>query len=273
MRRSVPPPRFFERHGLNVATYDARTALQAEGALRGDVDFYRRLANGSPGGVLDLGGGTGRVAIPIARDGEPVVLVDRSAPMLALARSKLAAEPTAVNERVRLVESDMTDFRLDRSFGLAIFPFRSFMSLLSSDVQRSCLGTVARHLRSGGRVAVHLFDPWLETIAPAVTTPPMRDRGTVTHPETGNAVRAEALARLNDPLRQVFEEQWLFEEVDASGAVLRSERETLRLRWTYRFEMRYLLELSGFEVEAEYADFVGSPPAYGREQVWLARLP
>lgn len=234
MRRSVPPPRFFEGYGLNVATYDAGTALQAEGALRGDVDFYRRLAKRCPGGVLDLGGGTGRVAIPIARDGEQVVLVDRSAPMLGLARAKLAAEPTAVSERVRLVESDMTEFRLDRSFGLAIFPFRSFMSLLSSDAQRSCLGTVARHLRSGGRLTVQ---------------------------------------RLNDPLRQVLEEEWLFQELDATDAVLRSESETLRLRWTYRFEMRYLLELTGFEVEAEYGDFVGSPPAYGREQVWLARRP
>jgi hypothetical protein len=44
-----------------------------------------------------------------------------------------------------------------------------------------------------------------------------------------------------------------------------------RLRWTYRFEMRYLLEVSGFEVAAEYSDFRGSPPQYAAEQVWVAR--
>ena len=45
----------------------------------------------------------------------------------------------------------------------------------------------------------------------------------------------------------------------------------LTLRWTHRQEMRYLFELTGFEVEAEYSDFHRSPPAYGREQIWLAR--
>ena len=43
------------------------------------------------------------------------------------------------------------------------------------------------------------------------------------------------------------------------------------MRWTYRWEMRYLLELTGFEVVAEYGDFRGSPPAYGQEQVWVCR--
>ena len=45
----------------------------------------------------------------------------------------------------------------------------------------------------------------------------------------------------------------------------------MRMRWIYRNEMRYLLELCGFAVEAEYSDFFGSPPAYGKEQVWVAR--
>lgn len=43
------------------------------------------------------------------------------------------------------------------------------------------------------------------------------------------------------------------------------------MRWTYRYEMRHLLELSGFSVESESSDFLGSPPAYAREQVWVAQ--
>jgi hypothetical protein len=69
----------------------------------------------------------------------------------------------------------------------------------------------------------------------------------------------------------VLEETWRFQELNHDGALLREERETLRMRWLYRYEMRYLLELSGFEIEAEYSDFEGSPPAYGNEQVWVAR--
>ena len=81
------------------------------------------------------------------------------------------------------------------------------------------------------------------------------------------------LRRRTEPLHQLMTEVWEFTELDEVGNTLRSERETLRMRWTYRFEMRYLLGVSGFEVEAEYSDFRGSPPAYAAEQVWVARRP
>ena len=45
----------------------------------------------------------------------------------------------------------------------------------------------------------------------------------------------------------------------------------LALRWTYLWEMRHLLQLAGFVVDAEFSDFRGAPPAYGKEQIWLAR--
>jgi hypothetical protein len=75
----------------------------------------------------------------------------------------------------------------------------------------------------------------------------------------------------SDPLRQVLTEVWRFREMNGDGGVRREEHETLRMRWTYRQEMRYLLELTGYEIEAEYADYAGSLPAYGAEQVYVAR--
>ena len=98
-----------------------------------------------------------------------------------------------------------------------------------------------------------------------------RDLGQVLHPETWNPVRIEATDRTADIVAQVFEETWRFTELDGDGGAIRVEEEVLRMRWTYRNEMRYLLELCGFEVEAEYSDYFGSPPAYGKEQVWVAR--
>ena len=81
------------------------------------------------------------------------------------------------------------------------------------------------------------------------------------------------LHRTTEPLSQVLTEVWEFAEHDDTGRVVRREQETLRMRWTYRYEMRYLLELAGFEVEAEHADFRGSPPRYAAEQIWVARRP
>ncbi|MHC5012849.1 MAG: class I SAM-dependent methyltransferase, partial [Planctomycetota bacterium] len=75
----------------------------------------------------------------------------------------------------------------------------------------------------------------------------------------------------NDPLHQVLTERWRLRETDASGALLREEEEILRMRWLYRWEVHYLLERCGFRVEAEYGDFEKSPPAYGGDQIWVAR--
>ena len=52
---------------------------------------------------------------------------------------------------------------------------------------------------------------------------------------------------------------------------MRDEEEDLTLHWTYRYELRHLLELEGFEPLSEASDYAGSPPAYGREQIWVAR--
>jgi len=57
--------------------------------------------------------------------------------------------------------------------------------------------------------------------------------------------------------------------IDASGDVVRTTTEQLTLRWSLRSEMRLLFELASLDVIAEYGDFSGGPPAYGREQVWV----
>lgn len=92
-------------------------------------------------------------------------------------------------------------------------------------------------------------------------------------PKTGRTIRVEVLSRHNDTVDQVLREFWRFTEIDASGTVLRTEEEELLLRWTYRYEMRHLLALAGFDGVEEYSDFRGSPSAYGGEQVWVCRRP
>ena len=89
------------------------------------------------------------------------------------------------------------------------------------------------------------------------------------HPTTGNRVTWEVTGKRPDPARQLIVEDWTFSEIDASGEVLRTATEQLTLRWSLGSEMRLLFELVGYEVVADYGDFRGGPPAYGREQVWV----
>ncbi len=264
---------FYGQDGLHVEYYDAMHAVIIPGgSVAGDLEFYLRLARESGGPVLELACGTGRVAWPLAEAGLEVTGLDLSAPMLRRAEAKRAAFPPAVAARARFLPGDMRSFDLGREFALVLVPFRAFQSLLTPEDQRSCLAAVRRHLRTGGRLVLDLFDPRLDFCLPEGATrgPPLP---LLRHPSNGNTLEVVVGGRENDPVRQVLRETWAFTEKAPDGRVLREERETLRLRWSYRYEMRHLLELCGFAVEAEHSDFRGSAPDYGREQVWVARRP
>jgi SAM-dependent methyltransferase len=261
-------PLYYQRAGLNVETYDVLTAGGGPG-VDGDVPFYVRHAQRSGGPVLELGAGTGRVTWALAQAGLHVVGLDLSPAMLACAQAKAPAMPPQVRERVRFVQADMADFDLGRTFSLVLIPFRGFQSLTTPEQQRRCLGCIHRHLRPGGCLIIDLFDPRLDLCVP--NTPPWPTKGTVRHPLTGHPVTVESFSRTTDPFQQVFTESWRFTEATDVGEVVRQEEESLTLRWTYRWEMRYLFALTGFEVVAEFSDFSESPPTYGREQIWIAR--
>ena len=133
--------------------------------------------------------------------------------------------------------------------------------------QRATLRCVRRHLFPGGHLILDLFDPNFELLFGAARLPPREARD----PRTGHVVRRTVEARNTDPLRQTVEEILLFERFDAEGKVIAEEPTSWTLRWSMRQEIAYLLELCGFEVVDEFSDFKGSPPAYGREQLWVAR--
>jgi len=263
------PDLFYSRPGLHVEIYATRAASLP--VTEGDIEFYLELARAAPGPSLELGCGTGRVAIPLAREGIDITGLDLSEPMLSVAREH--ADAAGVGRAITFVQGDMSSFSLGREFGFIYIAFRSFMLLTTPEQQRGCLRGVREHLVPGGLLAIDIFDPQLDRMANGPMPESWRDLGQVLHPESWNPVRVEASDRTADVVAQVFEETWRFTEFDESGEVLRQEEEVLRMRWTYRNEMRYLLELSGFEVLAEYSDHDRSPPAYGREQIWLARKP
>lgn len=262
------PDRFYARRRLNVEIYAARTTSLP--VVDGDAAFYTALAKAAPGPVLELGCGTGRLVVPLAREGLEVTGLDLSKAMLKEARRQLKQEPKQVRKRVTLIRGDMTDFYLGQQFGLVFIAFRSFMMLDTAEAQRRCLACIQRHLLPGGVVAIDLFDPLLGRLEPGKKSRKWSLINEVVHPETLNVVRIEVAGRANDPLRQVFEETWRFTE-RGPKRIIRREKEVLRMRWTYRNEMRYLLELAGFQEIQEYSDYRLSPPAYGNEQIWVAK--
>lgn len=264
-------PRFYAKPGLNAETYDVRVANDwANEGEPGDVQFIMNLAQNTGGPVLELASGTGRVLWPLADTGFECVGLDLNPSMLTMAQAKRDQYDKSVCSRIRFVEASMTSFELEQQFALIYCTFRSFQMLLEPELQRQCLQCAHRHLKPGGTLMLNLFDPRLHLVV-ADTTEWKRPRSQVNHPVSGNPVALDIVDREADPFSQTFVETWRFTEYGDDGSGIRCEDECLRMRWTYRHEMRYLLELCGFDIESEHSDFNGGPPTYGREQVWVAR--
>lgn len=257
--------RFYDRPSLHVEAYDA---LHSDIPGGDDLAFFAALAKETGGPILELGCGTGRLTIPLAEAGFEVVGLDRSQAMLDMARRRLDTLDDAARRRVSLVEGDMRSYELEPTFGLIFAAFRVFMALIDPDEQLEALITARRHLRTDGRLALDVFDPRLDLLTPG--THPIARQVTGRLP-SGNVVEAGPFERTNDPLRQVLVERWRFVERDAEGNEVRAEDEVLTMRWTYRYEMRHLLVRAGLDVVAEFGDYAGGPPAYGAEQIWVAR--
>ena len=262
------PRAFYEADSLSTEIFDAMAASIISGSsVDGDIDFYRRLAGETGGPILDVGCGTGRVAVALAADGHDVVGVDLSAPMLRLAEQRRAALSADVAARLSFQQADLATLDLGRDFALVVTPSRVFQFMLTTDAQRQALAALKSHLRPDARLVLDLFDPLLDLVVPS--TDVTARRGEVVHPTTGNRVTWEVSERMPDPAHQLIVEDWTASEIDASGEVLRTDTERLTLRWSLRSEMRLLFELAGLKVVADYGDFSGGPPAYGREQVWV----
>ena len=103
----------------------------------------------------------------------------------------------------------------------------------------------------------------------AFAAPPI-DRIRGADRDTGRPIEAVVGSASIDHLNQVRCELWRYRAFAADGTVAEEEILELAIRWTFRWEMRHLLRLAGFSIEAEFSDFLGSPPAYGKEQIWIA---
>jgi len=255
---------------LAVRVYDVLSGdAGINGPVKGDVNFYIECAREFGAPVLELATGTGRVLWPIAAAGFDIVGIDISDDMLALARAKGQPEVESVRQRVTLQRMDMTAFQLRQSFRLALIPFRAFQHLTLPREQREALKCINRSLVPGGHLVIDIVDARLEHCVPGAPSPMPERR--VKDEKTGRTAVHRVVERINDPVRQFFTEKLRLEELSDDGRTIESEESEWSLRWATRQEMRYLFELTGFEVVAEYSDFLRSPPAYGKEQLWVLR--
>ncbi|HEX2469503.1 MAG TPA: class I SAM-dependent methyltransferase [Candidatus Limnocylindrales bacterium] len=125
----------------------------------GDLDLYRALADRADGPILELAVGSGRVAVPLARQGFDLTGIDRDPAMLERARARATAEGVPA-DRLTLREADMRDVRLPDAgrYALAYLALNSLLLLPTREDQRAAIRTLADHLAPSGLAVV---DVWL----------------------------------------------------------------------------------------------------------------
>lgn len=221
----------------------------------GDLPLYLRLAAAEGGRVLEVGCGTGRVLLALARAGCSVTGIDASPHMLSIVREKLDAEPAA---RARLVAGDMRDFDLrdEPPFDLAIVAVKTFAYLLEREDQQRCIATIARHLRPGGLFAIDLLHPRPDWVAEPVGR--LRDDLLATSADGVTVSRVESLVSV-DLVRQVRVIRSAYEVIDPNGTITLKRFVEWPYRWTYRYEAEHLLERAGLSVEGLYGGYAGEP--------------
>lgn len=222
-----------------------------------DLQFYLDLAQQHPGPVLELGCGTGRVLLELARAGCAVTGLDSSPAMLKRLHDKLEQEPAAVQQRVKLVEGDMVDFALGK-YALILAPFRAFQHVLEPADQRRCLRCIAQHLLPDGRFVFDAFEPSLPYIVHKLDAGAVWVLDQEVAAANGGTIRRYAMV---EPLliRQVHRVRFKYEVYDAAERLVDSFAEVFDMRWQNRYEAQYLLELSGLQVERALGSYDGRP--------------
>ena len=211
-----------------------------------DIGFYVDEALTAGGTVVELGVGTGRIAIPTAAAGVSLIGVDSSAGMLAVCADEAAK--AGVQDLLDLRLGDLRNPPVDERVNLVTCPFRAYLHLASDDDRLEALGAARELLRRGGRLIFDVFKPSQEDI------------------EETHARWIEREPGIDERADWDLDRQTLTLSVRGSG-----DESTMTLWWLEPERWNALLAEAGFVVEACYGWFDRTPYDGGEDTVWVAR--
>jgi len=238
-RREPPPAR-----DARVSEYDAIARIYDpwSRSVTEDVPFYLEEARRSGGPIVELGVGTGRIAVPIASDGIQVIGVDSSRAMLDVC----AEQAALAGARIDLRLGDLREPPVDEQVPLVICPFRALLHMRTDEDRRLALRAVRRLLRPGGRFIFDVFAP-------------SRDDIEDTH---GRWLEREpAIFERADWDEQARTLTLSVRGVDGGS--------TMQLAWLEPQEWLSLLEGEGFAIDACYGWFDRRPYTGGEDTIWV----
>ncbi|MBU7013826.1 MAG: class I SAM-dependent methyltransferase [Theionarchaea archaeon] len=209
-----------------------------------DLEYYKQLAE-KAGKALEIGVGTGRVALELAKVGVEVWGIDNSPAMLKIAEAKIKELPTHAQDKIKLVQADMISFDLCRKFPLAYMPSSTLSHCITTEDQVKALRCVHDHLQEDGIFAFDILLPSSRfdgALRPAGRQP-MGDRTVM-----------RWISNRSDPASQVLHTILIF-EVYENNILIEKVMESSTVSLITRREVELLLEKANFEIETQFGDF------------------
>jgi SAM-dependent methyltransferase len=218
-----------------------------------DIPVLEAFAQRTGGPLLELGCGTGRAIIPLAKRGHRVTGVDISPEMLRIAAVK--ARAARVRKRVTLIEGNYVDAPLEGPYAFAFVLMNTFMHLVTQEDQLRALQHWREHLAPGGLLLIDVFHPDVGVLA-NLDGRLIHDR-TWTDPETGRTVMKWVVTTV-ELAHQLLHVTLIFEELGTDGSVQRT-LVPYDVRYLWRYEAELLLKMAGFDLETIFGDWDLSP--------------
>ena len=249
-----------DKYTLIAKYYDE--AYQAKKGLV-DQDFYLETARGNGGPVLELGCGTGRILLPIARAGVEIWGVDLSPSMLSILQEKMSAEPEAVKAKARFIEDDIRSVDLQKTFPLVIIPFRALQHMYTVDDQIAALTSAKRHLAEDGLLVFDVFNPRFDLLTMGGGSE-IREMAWPAGTNT-EVVRFFKKGDL-DSVRQVYNGSFIFRTY-RDGKLISEEDTPFEMGYYTHPQLQLLFKITGLDVVESFGSFDKKPLRQGASEM------
>jgi SAM-dependent methyltransferase len=230
-----------------------------------DIPYWLDVARTAKGPILEVACGTGRVLLPILKEGFEIDGFDSSPAMVARLREKARTNGLAVRAEV----ADMRDFSMGRRYARLICAFNGFAHCETTEDQIRVLKRSREHLKPGGALVIHMSYPgpgyWSEPEGAPVLEQEAEKPG-------GGKIQLWD-SRKKDPVGQRQDSELEIRELFASGRPKTVHKFTTSQRWVYQFELELLFRAAGFTRWEILGGFDGRPLKAADDQMiaWAFR--
>ncbi len=227
-----------------------------------DLPFYMEFASPIKTRVLEIGAGSGRLTLPMARGGVRVVAVDISPSMLSLLTARLKDEPPEVSDWVSVVQADACELELGEIFELVIVPYYTFNYFLTELDQKGALESIRAHMSDSAYALLDVYVPWKRL---DYCSPEPIFRNEAVDPRNGNRIRSWNIFSLNKEIQADYQSK-RFEITAPDGSVTKKEF-TIHRRYTLPDQFEKLFTDAGFVIEGFYGGYRREAPEAKSEQM------